>query len=148
MADQKRYGLKLKGANGENDTAYTVPPLPGFYFVHTPTPVGGEGELDLDVVKRALKAPDRDEAGKDKPGKGYVDGYYGLGDVLELVTLKQVGEAQEAQEDALAAARGGMAAVRREARDRALSDEERQRLNQEAAALEATPASQVPAERV
>lgn len=126
MSD-KRYGLQLKGANGESATAHTVPPLPGFYFIDKPTPVGGDGELDLQLVRNALKDP------VDEDGKRYGDGFYGLGDVLELVTIKsgEVEDAKELQEGAVAAARNGIAAAHRDARDRPLTEEERQRLNLE-----------------
>ncbi len=132
MSD-KRYGLKLKGANGETASAHTVPPLPGLFFIDTATPVGGDGELPIDVARNALKDP------VDEDGKRYDDGYYGLGDVLELVTIKagDVEDAKSAQDDALAAARGGIAAAHRDARDRPLTAEERQRLSDENAAAAA-----------
>ena len=132
MSD-KRYGLKLKGANGETASAHTVPPLPGLFFIDTATPVGGDGELPIDVARNALKDP------VDEDGKRYDDGFYGLGDVLELVTIKagDVEDAQAAQDDALAAARGGIAAAHRDARDRPLTAEERQRLSDENAATAA-----------
>ena len=100
MSD-KRYGLKLKGANGESATAHTVPPLPGFYFIDKPTPVGGDGELPLDVARAALKDP------VDEDGKRTADGYYGLGDVLELVTIKsgEVEDAKDLPEEMLVARR-------------------------------------------
>lgn len=123
MAD-KRYGLRLKGVNGEPPTPHTIPPLPGFYSTAYATPVGGDGELSLEDARRALKpAPDGD----------------GLGDVLELVTLKagEVDEAKDAQAEALAAARGGIAAAARDAREREPSGEERARIEQETTAAAA-----------
>lgn len=121
----KRYGLQLKGANGEPATAHNVPPLPGFFYIDRPHLVGGEGELDLQVARNALKDP------VDEDGKRYEDGFYGLGDVLELVEVKSgtVEDAKAAQEDALAAAQNGIAAAVRDARDRPLTEEERQRLS-------------------
>ena len=125
MGSTKRYGLKLKGANGEPATAHTIPPLPGFFFIDQPTPVGGDGELDLQLVRNALKDP------VDEDGKRYEDGFYGLGDTLELVTIKpgEVEDAKTAQDEARDSARNGVAAAHRDARDRPLTDEERQRLS-------------------
>lgn len=132
MSD-KRYGLKLKGTNGESPAAHTVPPLPGLYFIDTPTPVGGDGELPINVARNALKDP------VDEDGKRYEDGFYGMGDLLELVTIKsgEVEDAKAAQDGALAAARGGIAAAHRDARDRPMTSEERHRLNAENAAVAA-----------
>lgn len=132
MSD-KRYGLKLKGANGESATAHTVPPLPGFYFIDKPTPVGGDGELPLDVARAALKDP------VDEDGKRTADGYYGLGDVLELVTIKsgEVEDAKDVQAGAVAAAQNGVAEAHRDARDRPMTAEERERVNLETAAAAA-----------
>jgi len=134
---EKRYGLQLKGVNGESSAAQTVPPLAGFFFVDTPTPVGGEGELPLDAARNALKDP------VDEDGKRYEDGYFGLGDVLELKTIKsgEVEDAKTAQVDARDAARNGIKASHREARDRPLTDEERQRLNDETIAAGAADGS-------
>lgn len=130
MAPTKNHGLQLTGENGEPGTAHAVPPLPGYYFTNVPTPVGGEGQLSLEAAKNALKDP------VDEDGKRYEDGFYGLGDVLKLVTIKpsETDEAGQVQADALAAAKNGIADARRDARDRPLSEEERQRINAETAA--------------
>lgn len=53
MAD-KRYGLFLD-LPGAPATAHTVPGLAGYYWPDRPTPVGGDGELPLDVARAAAK---------------------------------------------------------------------------------------------
>lgn len=51
----KRHGLRLS-LPGAPNTAHYVPGYPGFFYPDAPTPVGGDGELDMDIAKEADKS--------------------------------------------------------------------------------------------
>ena len=48
---EKRYGLVLTLGNAPS-TPHRIPDVPGFFYFHTPTPVGGPGEISLEDAKR------------------------------------------------------------------------------------------------
>jgi hypothetical protein len=90
----KRQGLRLN-LPGAPLSPHAVPGVPGFFWPDVPTPVGGEGELDLKTAR---------ELSDDK------------GTHLELVEIapSKVKEAEELAAQTLEAARKGIADARRD----------------------------------
>lgn len=91
----KEKGLRLT-VGGAPNTPHIVPGLPGFYYPHKATPVGGPGEATLEQAKEAAK---------------------GRGAAVELVEMsqKEVDDAREALAEVSEAARKGVLERRRDA---------------------------------
>lgn len=91
----KIKGLRLT-VGGAPNTPHIVPGLPGLYYPHKATPVGGPGEATEEQAKEATK---------------------GRGSAVELVdmTAKEVDEARESLAEVREAARKGILERRRDA---------------------------------
>lgn len=91
----KNQGLRLT-VGGAPLTPHIVPGLPGFYYPHKATPVGGPGEASLEQAKEAAT---------------------GRGAAVELVdmTQKETDDAREALAEVSEAARKGVLERRRDA---------------------------------
>lgn len=91
----KVKGLRLT-VGGAPLTPHIVPGLPGFYYPHKATPVGGPGEATLEQAQKAAK---------------------GRGAAVELVdmTEKEADDAREALAEVSEAARKGVLERRKDA---------------------------------
>lgn len=92
---KQNQGLRLK-VGGAPLTPHIVPGLPGFYYPHKATPVGGPGEATVDQAKEAAK---------------------GRSASVELVDMsqKETDDAREALAEVSEAARKGLLERRRDA---------------------------------
>lgn len=107
---QKVKGLRLT-VGGAPLTPHVVPGLPGFYYPHKATPVGGDGEATLEQAKRAADGfPDGDASAAVRKRAAE-------NAAVELVdmTEKEANDAREALSEVRKAARKGLLERRRDA---------------------------------